>query len=259
MAGRNGTNWTREETILAFELYCRTPFGKISQSNREIIELASLIGRTPSSVALKMHNLAHYDPRLRARNVSAMSHGSRLDPLVFDEYYKNLEELTYQASIIKNRLTGELLLENNRNDFSDIPPGEYKEQLIRTRLGQNFFRAAVLNSYGNRCCITGLSVPNLLIASHIKPWSQSDAKTERTNPQNGLCLNPFHDRAFDQGLITIDKNYQIIISSKLSEARMDDETQSWFMGYEGKTIILPDKFAPGQDFIEYHNDVIFKR
>lgn len=65
VADRTGIKWSREETILAFDLYCRTPFGKISQGNPEIIKLAHLLGRTPGSVGLKMHNLAHYDPELQ--------------------------------------------------------------------------------------------------------------------------------------------------------------------------------------------------
>ena len=73
---RIGVKWTKEETILAFDLYCKTSFRKISSLNQEIIELADLLGRTPSSVALKMQNLAHFDPELRKRNIIAMSHGS---------------------------------------------------------------------------------------------------------------------------------------------------------------------------------------
>ena len=52
MNNRNGEKWSREETILAYELYCRTPFSKISQTNPEIIKLAELLGRTPGSVGL---------------------------------------------------------------------------------------------------------------------------------------------------------------------------------------------------------------
>ena len=69
---RNGVKWNREETILAFELYCRTPFSKIGQGNKDIQELATLLGRTPGSVGLKMHNLAHYDPELQKRNVTTI-------------------------------------------------------------------------------------------------------------------------------------------------------------------------------------------
>lgn len=64
MKNRNGVKWSRDETILAFGLYCRTLFGKIGQSNPDIVELAELLGRTPGSVGLKMHNLAHFDSTL---------------------------------------------------------------------------------------------------------------------------------------------------------------------------------------------------
>ncbi len=256
---RNGIKWDREETILAYDLYCRTPFGKIGQNNPDIIELAELLGRTPGSVALKMHNLAHYDPELKKRNVTAMAHGSKLDGEVFEEFSKNWTELSYQAQMIRakkqNLDIGEVI---DIQDIEQIPPGEYREQMMKERVGQYFFRMAVLNSYGKRCCVTGLSKSSLLIASHIKPWRVSDEMTERTNPSNGLCLNAFHDKAFDIGLITLDKNYCIVVSKELKNAEMDLKTRAWFMGYAGKQILLPDKFLPGRDFIEYHNDMIFQ-
>lgn len=67
--------------------------------------------------------------------------------------------------------------------------------------------------------MTGISISELLIASHIKPWKVSNNEDEKTNPRNGLCLNALHDKAFDRGLITIDKNYKIIVSSKLKEKK----------------------------------------
>ena len=90
MKNRNGVKWSREETILALDLYCKIPFGKISQTNTDIIELAELLGRTPGSVGLKMHNLAHYDPDLQQRNVTAMAHGSKQDAKIYAEFADNL-------------------------------------------------------------------------------------------------------------------------------------------------------------------------
>ena len=256
---KKGKKWSREETILAFDLYCRTPFGKIHSHNQDIVDLASLLGRSPGSVSLKMSNLAHYDPVLHARNVAGMAHTSKLDGEVFEEFYQNLEELTQQALSIKNDMGIHDYMDSpDLTEIELLPPGEYREQLLRVRLGQYSFRMSILNSYNQKCCITGLSVPKLLIASHIKPWAACEEKTERTNPRNGLCLNSFHDRAFDQGFLTIDKNYKIIISSQLHDAEMDDLTKAWFMGYSGRTITLPDKFIPSKEFIEYHNDVIFR-
>lgn len=255
---RNGVKWNREETILAFELYCRTPFGKISQGNKDIQELAALLGRTPGSVGLKMHNLAHYDPELQKRNVSAMAHGSKLDAEIFQEFASDWENLSYQAQIIKAKMMGvpvDTILE--MDDVPQLPIGLTHEQMIKARVGQYFFRLSVLTAYNNQCCITGLNLPNLLVASHIKPWAQSDERTERTNPCNGLALNPFHDKAFDRGFITIDNHYQVVISSQIKEISMDQETREWFMSYDYHSIALPDRFRPGKRFIEFHNDAIF--
>ena len=104
MKDKKGVRWSREEIILAFDLYCRTPFSKISQNNPEVIELANLLGRTPGSVGLKMHNLAHHDPELQKRNIVAMAHGSKLDGEVFAEFCNNWTELAYQAQVIKTKL-----------------------------------------------------------------------------------------------------------------------------------------------------------
>lgn len=252
-------NWTREETILAMDLYTRVPFSKIGKNNQEIINLASIINRTPDAVAYKMSNLAHYDPELQVRNVSGLSHTSKLDKVIYDEFANNIGELSFIAQNIladMQHTSVETLLPELK--LNDIPIGIDKEQQTKIRIGQYFFRMSVLMSYGNACCITGLKNKELLVASHIKPWSVSNIKTERTNPSNGLCLNAMHDKAFDRGLITIDKNYRIVNSRYIKDAVMDEKTREWFAFYNGKEIILPDKFLPGKEFIQYHNDVIFK-
>lgn len=263
MQDRTGVKWSREETILAFELYCQTPFGKIGKSNPSIVALSRLLGRTPDAVALKMHNLAHNDPELKKRNVIAMAHGSKLDAEIFKEFSSDWETLSYQAKVIKASMQNknvETILEQEDIGLVELwPEGEDHEGMVKQRVGQYFFRAAVLNSYNNRCCVTGLKEKDLLIASHIKPWAACDEKTERTNPSNGLCLNALHDRAFDKGFITIDNNYSIVISKRIIDTDMDDLTREWFMSYGGKQINMPDKFLPEKRFIEYHQDVIYLR
>lgn len=259
MADKYRQKWSREETILAFDLYCRTPFSKIGHTNPDIIELANMIGRTPGSVGLKMANLAACDPEVLGRNLHGMSNGSKLDKEVFEEFAMDWEGLSLLAQEIKAQYKGiDISLINPELEIEELPLGEYREQQTKVRIGQYFFRTAVLNAYGGKCCVTGLNDATLLRASHIKPWSVSDEKTERTNPSNGLCLNSFHDAAFDRGLITIDKNMMIIMSKELLNTNMDSETRNWMMSYAGKQIMLPDKFYPGKDFIEYHNDMIFR-
>lgn len=92
---------------------------------------------------------------------------------------------------------------------------------------------------------------------YIKPWKDSDEHTERTNPCNGLCLNAFHDKAFDKGLITFDSNFKMLISSKLENCCMDDDTKRWLKSYKGVALHFPESFAPAREFMQYHNDKIF--
>ena len=262
MENRTGQKWSREETILAFELYCRTPFSKITKTNKDIIELAKLLGRSPSSVGLKMANLAHFDPEIQRRNLSGMAHGSKLDKDICEEFANDWEALYLESQRIlanKKKVPFEEMIDLCiESEWVLWPKGEYYDAQVKLRMGQYFFRIVVLNAYSNKCCVTGLKDPQLLIASHINPWRVSDIRTERTNPHNGLCLNALHDKAFDRGLITLSKNYEMIISSKLKNVEMDNDTRKWFMQYEHQKINLPDKFIPDKKFIEYHNDMIFQ-
>ena len=73
------------------------------------------------------------------------------------------------------------------------------------------------------------------------------------NPQNGLCLNALHDKAFDRGLITISRDFKVVLSGKLKEV-----DKNFFKIYESKEIELPQKFYPEKEFLKYHNDVIFQ-
>ena len=252
--------WTEEETTLAYALYCSMPFGQIGAKNPKIQKLAALIGRTPGAVSMKMCNLARFDPELQKRNVIGLKNGSKLDGIVFQKYESNLEELAYQVNLIKQNLYHE---QSHIGIFYDkklekLPEGKEQLSKVKTRIGQDAFRNAVLNSYQNKCCITGINNTELLVASNIKPWRVSDPSTEKTNPRNGLCLNSFHDKAFDCGLITIDKTFHVIISQNLAKTDMDESTREWLKTYDHKQINMPERFTPSLEFIEYHNDVIFQ-
>lgn len=244
-----GQKWSESETILAFYYYCQIPFGKIHKANPDIIRLSEMLGRTPSSVVFKMGNLGHFDPNLRKRNVRGLSNASKTDEETVLRYSKDWEELSFQAKIIEDSL-----LPDSEN--YTIPTGDEREQLVKTRINQQFFRKAVLSSYNQRCCITGFAISELLIASHIKPWAVSDPRTERANPSNGLCLNALHDKAFDRGLITVLSNFEVRISSQLKK-NINADSATWLIQCDGQKICLPEKFSPMKEFFEYHNDLIF--
>ena len=245
-------NWTREEEIMAFNLYCKIPFQKVSKNHPEVIRVARIIGRTPSSVGMKIGNFGSFDPRLKEKGIVGLANASKLDQQIWEEFNGKWDELAFLSEQLIN---GEAIpaIQEERTQ----PTGQERLVVTRQRVNQDFFRGAILASYNNACCITGLSNPELLIASHIKPWKDSD-EAEKTNPQNGLCLNALHDKAFDRGLITITQNYQIKVSKSISDIVTGEAVQLYFMKYDGENIRLPEKFVPDKRFLEYHNDCIFE-
>jgi putative restriction endonuclease len=138
------------------------------------------------------------------------------------------------------------------------PSGPTEAQAtVKVRRGQQFFRQAILSAYGVRCCISGINVPRLLVASHIKPWGKFPS--ERLNPQNGLCLSTLHDAAFDAGLITLDEKLSVVLSKRLRSFFPQPALEQSFVPFEGKPIRLPEKLAePDTDFLRFHREIIFK-
>jgi predicted restriction endonuclease len=250
-------NWTREELIVAFNLYCKIPFGQIHNRNPKIMNLGNLIGRTPSAVSWKLANFASLDPSLQERGVSGATHASKSDQEIWDEFSQNWEELSFLSENLLSKFMNQTIEESMDTDTENFPVGKEHERIIRTRVNQNFFRQTILSAYNTKCCITGLAVPELLNASHIVPWSVDTLN--RVNPRNGLCLNAIHDRAFDRGLITITTDFKVKLSSVLSSLHDDKAIENLFTKYEGTQICLPDKFVPDRKFLEYHNQDVFQR
>lgn len=233
-------NWARDELIVAFNLYCKLPFSKIGLNNKYVIELAAIIDRSPSAVALKLTNFARLDPALKNRNISGMSHGSKVEVEIWSEFNSNWEDLAYESELILAKFKNETLEKSAAIPTSDLPKeGKEREAIIRVRVNQSFFRHTILSSYDNKCCITGLSIPELLVASHIIPWAID--KKNRMNPCNGFCLNALHDKAFDKGLITITPDYYLKLSRIVK--RLQSESALFFVPYEGKKLhCLKDSF-----------------
>ena len=249
-------NWTRDELIVAFNLYCRTPFGRIHKTNPDIIEMSKNIGRTPSAVAMKMVNYASLDPVHKERSVKGLAHGSKQDKLIWDEFNNDWETLACESQKILYQLGHGVDQEKSiQTDFyKDIQKTELKRN-VKVRLVQHFFRETVLASYDYACAICILSIPEMLNASHIIPWSKS--KLRRVDPRNGLSLCVLHDRAFDRGLISIDKDYCVIISTKMKTKRKCQMFEIAFIEMNGKKIKMPDRFSPDQDALDYHRNEIF--
>jgi len=250
-------NWTKEELILAFNLYLKLPFGKFHSSNPEVIRLAKLIKRTPSSVAMRLSNFASIDPFHQQRGVVGLPGGAKQCQPIWDEFNSNREELIFQSEkILAEKENQTLEKKFNKEIETDYLVGEDKTRRIKTRVNQNVFREIVLNNYTTKCAITGIDIPDLLNASHIIPWSKN--KNERLNPSNGICLSKLYDAAFDKGLIGIKTDYTLIISNKIKAKEEEPYYKRFFSHLSGSKINLPDKYYPDKEFLEYHLDEIYK-
>lgn len=247
-----GKLWNREELILAFNLYCKIPFGKMHRSNSKVIELSQIINRTPSAIARKLGNFARFDPALQARGIKGLGHGAKSDEIIWNEFYENWDDLAFESE----KLLAEYENKQLETSFElEIKNGIERERKVKTRVNQSFFRTTLLTTYQGKCCITGINEPNLLIAAHIMPWA-SDEKN-RLNPKNGLLLNALHDKAFEYGLIGIDENYRIHISKNIIETN-NDSNKKYFLPYNGKVIETPERFFPDQKLLATHFKNRFK-
>jgi predicted restriction endonuclease len=248
------TGWTREQLLVAFDLYCRMPFGKMHSRNSEIIKYAGMIGRTPSALAMKLTNIASLDPAITSTGRKGLRGASTADRAMWNEMQADWEgfALAAQHTLATLGVADESEadeVEGTQAEAATDYTGADKVAQTRVRIGQGFFRRAVLSAYDTQCCITGLAVPSLLVASHILPWR--DDAVNRLNPRNGLCLSMLHDRAFDIGIITIAEDMTVCVDKgQANEA--DDFFKSALLAYEGTAIRLPEKFRPDPEFLREH-------
>ncbi len=248
--------WTREELIVTLALYFQLPFGRLNHTTKEVIDLAHLIGRSENSVAIRLSNFASCDPYIINSGRHGMVGGISICRPIWDEYAFNKEKLfleaeSYLASFKQETIEKHLGLQDK--DFE----GKERTAVIKQRVNQSAFRAMILNNYDSCCAITGLNIPGLLIASHIIPWRDKVYTRERLNPENGICLSPLYDKAFDTGLIGITTDYEVILSKELVEHSGEDFFKEFFSPINHKKITLPEEHKPNPVFLQYHLNKIF--
>jgi putative restriction endonuclease len=219
---------------------------------------------------MKLSNLASLDPVQKARGIKGLSGASQQDRELWTEFLLNIDVLGPESEQLLHDLftsddnvevdflqRDKVRLEPSRNLTQPSGPTESIAS-VRTRRGQQFFRQTVLNAYGVKCCISGINVPRLLVASHIKPWS--DFPDTRLDARNGLCLSSLHDAAFDAGLITLNQRLNLVLSKQLKSYFPQPSLEQIFLPFEGKPIRLPEKVAePNAEFLDYHRKKVFER
>jgi putative restriction endonuclease len=253
--------WSHDELVTACGMYFTLPFGQMHSRNPKIVQVAGLLGRTPSSLAMKLVNFASLDPDHQARGVKGLAGHSRSDEQVWNEFHDNWNQMTLLSETkLENLQAGRrpTTPEVSEPEPDYLPRDVPTETMatVRVRTMQGFFRKVVLAAYHSRCCITGNPVEELLVASHILPWS--DFPQHRLNPRNGLCLAAHFDRAFDRCLVTFDTELRLVLSPVLKRYLPNPTIESEFVLREGQRLNCPDRFLPDAGFLAYHRDRIFR-
>ncbi len=237
-------------------MYCKIPFNRVSSTHPLILKYSEIIGRSPNALKMKIGNFGSFDPELRKRGVVGLANSSQLDEQIWNEFANDWSRLAMESEMLIAKYSNISIEKSLELELIDFPEGKDKAVVIKARVNQSFFRSVILSSYDSTCCITGLNIPELLVASHIVPWSFNTK--ERLNPQNGLCLNSLHDKAFDKGYISITPDYDLKISRKLHTSSTDATVNDYFIKYANMKIKLPQRFMPKKEFLEYHFNKIFE-
>lgn len=250
--------WARDEDILAMALYKRA--GKLLEpESGEVAALARLLNRSVGSVVTKLANLRSAE----MHGKSGLSHNSAIDRAVWAEFEGRDSALQDEAERIQESMYKQdpsIEEAQAKADERKIMEGMVQptERLssIRARQQTDAFRRIVLRNYSNRCSFCDVDIPGLLEVAHIKPWSVDESL--RLAPSNGICLCALHHKAFDQGLLAIDSNFRLLVSTSL-QGNGSASVRRNICELEGNPIRLPAGSLPDSQALQYHRDKVFLR
>lgn len=243
--------WTREEYILALDLYFRIPFGQFHKNNPDVLKLADLIKRTPSSVAMRLCNYVSCDPAMKAVGIEGLSAGVKTCTPYWNEFANNRSKLISMAGVCRAKLIETMDMDdeyilNHISDWDNLV-----EELYDCK-----FQAIIKRNYNDHCAISGIKVPQLLTACHIIPVSESE--DEAMKADNGLLLSLNFAKAYVNGLIGIDDHYIVHLSDDLMTHQFDSNFSSFFRKFEHKQLLLNDvTVKPDKTFLQWHMDTVF--
>jgi hypothetical protein len=165
----------------------------------------------------------------------------------YEELYELLRMAASRGRTLPNRVADAF-----RQATADMPRTTEVDRVVVARVGQTMFRAALFDYWQGRCCVTGLEVPELLRASHIKPWASCGQDNERLDVFNGLLLAPHLDAMFDAGWMTVALDGAVEISPALSaQAR-----QTLGVALPLKVHRIRAEHAP---YLAFHNHHVYRR
>ena len=255
-AGNDRKLWTEDELVLALLLYLRLPHGKQTSRNQDVLALAGALGRTPSSVARKLGNLAACDPEYLSNGRRGLVNGSRLDKLVWNRYVGSrrtpqaLDQLLSDAEGVLASRTLPLSAAFGGVSKHILSDGE-TEVPRRTiqRLHQDYFRQMVLANFSGACAVTHLASSGLVEAAHIASWSESPE--HRLDPCNGIALNALLHKAYDLDLLGISPDRKVVVAPQLLRScRSGKAVMDFFLAVDGANFGDGVNFSLNPEFLD---------
>lgn len=144
-------------------------------------------------------------------------------------------------------------LERFHDRVRALPTTTEAERLSLQRIGQDIFRDALMDLWSGRCALTGLDQPELLRASHMKPWAKCESDAERLDPMNGLLLSAQWDLAFDAGLVSFDDDGLLQVSNRLTPLG-----RAFLVPTASPTLQLIALKAAHIPYLKYHREHIWR-
>ena len=284
------------EAILCYGLFFvvdphRYGGGRIDQAPAIVHELARLFVRPSGSITIKMKNLDGSIKNAGAhewRFFAEMAADSSRFPALYNRVVLAARDMGIGPATLPDFLTlngvddfdllgqEELLGQRTFDAVVEVQAAKRRVRLLAgeaetvrmaeqaVRMGQHRFAVSVLENYGHSCAFCGFaprSLPKhkLLVASHIKPWADSDDR-ERLDPRNGLAACPTHDAAFDTGLITVNGQLRVHRAPPLeASSRVDPGVERYFGKALRPTLVVPDgAHPPGDIYLTWHREHIYR-
>lgn len=250
-------NWTRDELLVALYVYSQIIFKKSNKDNPFIIKYATMLGRTPAALNMKVGNIGSCDKELKEKGIVGLTHPGQATIDLWAEFQTDPNRIAYESEVAVAKLRGQTVEELVGMEIANLPVGRDREALVRQRIGQDFFRRSVLSAYHDHCCVSGVGNSELIEACHIVDWS--DDTTNRTNPSNGLCLNAFFHKAYDALLMGITPDGIVKFSDQMMAETTDEEFRAYLQQLQGAKIRAPDKFTPSPDLLDRKYQLFLQR
>lgn len=152
-----------------------------------------------------------------------------------------------------SRTLPDALLDDFNNETANLPRTTEAERFVVQRVGQDIFRRGLLEFWDGRCAVTGLDIPELLRASHIKPWADCATDTERLDVFNGLLLAPHLDAAFDVGFITVAEDGAVLVSAELAPSARST------LGFDDHSLKVEALGRTHEQYLSWHRANVFRR